>query len=151
MPAETNSDPTSVPNPNAFIGRTEAPTDDDLQTALGPAKKVWDALIADLAAQHEITIHQWKSYSAKSGWSLRLLRKKRTIVWFSPCAGYLQVMFILGDKALQAARESGLSASALQTLDQAPKYPEGTGVRLVIKGSKDIATVKKLVIAKLQN
>jgi len=151
MPAKTKSDSSSVPNPNAFIGRPEAPTEADLETALGPTKPVWDALIADLATQHDVTVHEWKSYSAKSGWALRLLRKKRTIVWLTPCTGYLLATFILGDKALHAAREGTLPANARQALDQAQKYPEGTGVRLEIKGPKDIPAVKKLAIAKLQN
>jgi hypothetical protein len=141
----------SVIAPNAFIGRTESPGDADLSEALGSAKPVWDRLIADLAAQHDVAIQEWKSYSLKSGWSLRLKRGKRTILWLGPCEGCFRVMFILGDKALLAARQSGLSAHALRALDQAERYPEGTGVRLVIKGPKDIPTVKKLAVVKLEN
>jgi hypothetical protein len=60
-------------------------------------------------------------------------------------------MSILGDKAVLAAPQSGLSARALRALDQAERYPEGTGVRLLIKGSKDIPRVKKLAVVKLEN
>jgi hypothetical protein len=136
--------------PNAFIGWTGKPAEADLGKALGPAKLVWDGLIADLV-QQGVTIQEWKSYSPKYGWSLRLLRKKRTIIWLSPCEGCFQVLFILGDRAVEAARGCGLSAGALAILDQAPKYPEGTGVRLLIKGPKDIPTVKKLAAVKLEN
>jgi len=138
-------------SPNAFIGRTGRPTGSDLAKALGPAKPVWDGLIADLAAQHDVGIQEWNSYSLKAGWSLRLKRGKRTILWLVPCEGCFRVSFILGDKALLAARQSGLSARALRALDQAEKYPEGTGVRLLIKGPKDIPTVKKLAEIKLRN
>jgi len=141
----------SVMTPNAFIGKTDRPTDADLDKALGPAKPVWDGLIADLAAQHDVAIQEWKCYSPKAGWSLRLKRGKRTIVWLGPCEGCFRVMFILGDKALLAARQSGLSARALRVLDQAERFPEGTGVRLLIKGPKDIPTVKKLAVVKLEN
>jgi hypothetical protein len=137
--------------PNAFIGWTGKPAEADLCKALGPAKPVWDGLIADLAAQHGVTIQEWKSYSPKYGWSLRLLRGKRTIVWLGPCEGCFQVLFILGDRAVEAARGCGLSAGALAILDEAPKYPEGTGVRLLIKGPKDMPTVKKLAAVKLEN
>jgi hypothetical protein len=61
------------------------------------------------------------------------------------------VAFILGAKALQAARASGLSAAGLQALDRAVKYPEGTGVRLLIKSAKDVGVVKKLAAAKIEN
>ena len=141
----------SVMTPNAFIGRTGRPSDADLDKALGQTKAVWDGLIAGLAADHDIAVQEWKCYSVKAGWSLRLKRGKRTILWLGPCAGCFRVMFILGDRALEAARQSGLSAKALRVLDQAEKYPEGTGVRLLIKGQGDIPTVKKLVVAKLEN
>lgn len=137
--------------PNAFIGRAGRPTDADLAEALGPIKPVWDGLIADLAAKHDVTIQEWSSYSLKAGWSLRLKRGKRTIVWLSPCDGCFRVAFILGDKALLAARQGGLSARALLALDEAQRYPEGTGVRLLINGPKDISTVKKLAVVKLDN
>ena len=37
--------------PNAFIGRTEKPTDADLSEALGLAKPVWDGLVTDMAVK----------------------------------------------------------------------------------------------------
>lgn len=137
--------------PNAFIGRTESPTDADLANSLGPTKLLWDGLIADMAAQHDVTVQEWSSYSVKAGWSLRLKLGKRTILWMAPCEGHFRVAFILGDKAVLAARKSRLSASALRILDQAQKYPEGTGIRLQIKGPQDLATVKKLAVIKLRN
>jgi hypothetical protein len=137
--------------PNAFIGKPGEPSATDLEKALGPAKLAWDRLIADLEGEHGVAGREWKSYSAKSGWSLRLKRGSRTIVWLAPCSGCFRVAFILGDKALHAARQSGLSASALAILDQAEKYPEGTGVRLLIKCPGDLSTVRKLALAKLEN
>ena len=137
--------------PNAFIGRSEKPTAADLDNALGAARPIWDGLITDLAAQHEVTIQEWSSYSPKHGWALRLKRGKRTILWLGPAMGCFTVAIILGGRAMVAARQSKLSAAALRALDEAPKYPEGTGVRLVIKGPKDIPTVKKLATVKLEN
>ena len=137
--------------PNAFIGRTELPTDAELVQALGAAKPVWDGLIAGLAAQHGVSGREWKCYSTKTGWALRLLRGKRTILWLSPCQGCFRVAFILGDKALLAAQHGALSAQAMRAFQQAERYPEGTGVRLLIKGPKDIPTVRKLAVAKLEN
>ncbi len=137
--------------PNAFIGRTDIPADADLDQALGAAKPVWDALIAGLAAQHGVSGREWKCHSAKAGWALRLLRGKRTILWLSPCQGCFRVAFAMGDKALLAAQHSGLSAQAMRALQQAERYPEGTGVRLLVKGPRDIPAVMKLAVAKLEN
>lgn len=141
----------SAPPVNAFIGKTSRPSDSDLERALGRAKPLWDRLIADLASEHEVAIQEWKSYSAKAGWSLRLMRGQRTIVWLAPCDGFFQVVFIFGDRALMAARQSRLSARVLRALDEAPRYPEGTAVRLKIRAAKDIPLVKTLAAIKLQN
>ena len=142
---------TGVVVPNAFIGRTAKPTDDELAAALGPAKPLWDGLVGDLAAEHGVADAEWSSYSPKAGWSLRMKRGKRTIVWLSPHEGCFQVTFILGGKAVAAARECGLPARILKALDEAPKYPEGTGLRLLVKGPRDIPAIGKLAAVKLLN
>lgn len=141
----------STPHANAFIGRTQAPTGDDLSKALGRAKPVWDGLVAEMTTQYGVAPQEWKSNSAKAGWALRLLRGKRTILWLSPFEGCFEVVFILGDKALAAARQAGLSAYGLRALESARKYPEGTGVRLLVKAGRDLPTVKKFATAKLEN
>ncbi len=137
--------------PNAFINKPDKPTNDELTAELGPAKALWDQLIADLAEECDAGIQEWKSYSPKYGWSLRLKHKKRTIVYLSPHRGCFGVAFILGDRAVQAARQSKLPRRVLTIIDEAPRYPEGTGVRLEVKGAKDIAIVKKLATIKMEN
>lgn len=134
----------SAPAQNAFLGKTTRPSDSDLGKALGRAKPLWDQLVAELASEHDVTTQEWKSYSAKLGWSLRLKRGTRTIVWLAPCAGCFQVLFTFGEKALTAIRQTALPARVRRALDEAPKYPEGTGVRFQITTAKDIAAVKAL-------
>jgi len=136
---------------NAFIGKAQKPTDAELAAALGPAKATWDQLLAELAQEHGVNIHEWKCYSPKWGWSLRAKRKARTIIWLSPSESCFTVLFILGGKAMQAARQSRLSQRVVKAMNDAPKYPEGTGVRLRVKSSRDIATLKKLALIKLEN
>jgi hypothetical protein len=134
--------------PNAFIGEPRKPTDKQLATALGPAKAVWDQLLANLA-ELGATGQEWKSYSPKAGWSLRLKRKERTIVWLGPCPGIVRVAFILGDRAVEAAREAKLPARVTKALDTATRYPEGTALRIETKNARDITTIIKLAEIKL--
>jgi hypothetical protein len=137
---------------NAFIGRETKPSDADVSAALGPAKETWDHFLDGLARDHAVEGREWKSYAPKKwGWSLRVLRKKRTIVWLSPGAGGFNVLFILGDKAMAAARAAKLPKSVAQAIATAPKYPEGTGVRLVVKSPRSLAALKKLAAIKVGN
>ena len=87
-------------SPNAFIGRTKPPTDEELSTELGAARALWDELITELA----LPIQEWNSYSPKAGWSLKLKLKKRTILYLAPCHGKFRVAFVLGAKAVEIGR-----------------------------------------------
>jgi hypothetical protein len=138
--------------PNAFIGKPGMPTDDDLAAELGrSAKALWDRLLAGLAEEHNIVTQEWNSYSRKAGWSLRLKRDQRTILYLSPCRGCFRASFALGGKAVEAARGSGLPQRVIQIIDSAKRYAEGTGVRIDVNGPADIAIVMKLAAIKLAN
>ncbi len=142
---------TSNVPPNAFIGRTKAPSERDLTTALGAAKPLWDLIVVDMAQELGLTDREWKSYGSKYGWALRLKRGKRNIVHLSPGHERFNVLFILGDRAVNAARASRLGRAAAKRLDEAPRYPEGTGIRLEVWRPKDIPLIKKLARIKLEN
>jgi hypothetical protein len=137
-------------NPNAFIGKTTQPTAEEVAVALGSTADIWKQLVEWLAEQG-IANPEWKSYSPKAGWSVRLKVKKINIIYLSPCSGCFRVAFIFGDKAVAAARQSNLSKSTLKLLDEAPRYPEGTGLRLTVKSPKDLAAIRKLALIKLAN
>lgn len=135
---------------NAFIGKTTKPTETEVVAALGSTAALWKQLVEWMAEQGA-TIQEWNSYSPKAGWALKLKQKKRTIVYLAPCAGHFRIAFILGERAVAAARQSNLSKSTLKLLDEAPRYPEGTGVRLMVKATKDLAAIKKLALIKMAN
>lgn len=138
-------------DPNAFIGKQEAPTNDELAAALGPAKRLWDELMDELRAEYDLVTQEWNSHSRKAGWSLRLKRGKRNILYLSPCRGSFRASFALGDKAVAAARESGLPGRVLRIINESKRYAEGTGVRIDVNARDDIVIVRKLAGIKLQN
>jgi hypothetical protein len=136
--------------PNAFIGKTTKPTEAEVAAVLGSTAALWKQLVGWLAEQGA-AIQEWNSYSPKAGWALKLKQKKRTIVYLGPCDGCFRVAFILGDRAVMAARKSDLAKSTLKIIDEAPRYAEGTGVRLIVKAEKDLAAIKKLALIKMAN
>jgi hypothetical protein len=137
--------------PNAFIGKTAQPTSEELSAALGSSAVVWKELLDWLAQEKGVTDQEWNSSSPKYGWALRMKLKKRNILYLAPCAGCFRVAFALGDKAMSAARESKLSKSVFKTLVEAPHYAEGTGIRLMVHQSKDLAPIRILAAIKLAN
>jgi hypothetical protein len=137
--------------PNAFIGRTRIPTDADVAAVLGPAKPLWDSIVVEMAQELGLADREWKSYGAKYGWALRLQRGKRNIVHLAPSHGCFNVLFILGDRAVSAARASRLGRAATKLIDEAPHYPEGTGIRLEVRRERDVPLIRKLARIKLEN
>ena len=137
--------------PNAFVGWTSAPTEADVAKALGPAKSVWDAIVVELFDDLGLTLREWKSYGKKLGWALQLRRGKRNILHLGPQEGSFVVLLILGDRAMEKARGARLSAAAVERLDAAPRYPEGTGIRFEPTRAKDLPLILKLARIKLEN
>jgi Protein of unknown function (DUF3788) len=138
--------------PNAFIGKAEQPSPEEVAAALGPAAGSWNELIAWMATTLGVAFQEWKGiYVHKYGWSFRLKLKKRTIVHMAPCRGCFRVAFVLSDKALAAAKEAKMPAKIQKALAEAPRYPEGNGLRLVVTKPADLAPIHKLAKIKLAN
>src|SRR5689334_13687125 len=126
---------------NAFIGKPAAPSDAELAAELGAAHALWNQIRSETPLPGE-----WRSYSKKAGWSMRLKKKDRNIVYLIPGHGGFDVSFALGDRAVAAAKERGLATM----VEGAKRYAEGTAVRFAVESPKDVANVRKLIEIKLE-
>jgi hypothetical protein len=134
---------------SVFDDKHTPPTPASLHDALGKAASAWtilkDAVSQDCAPVQE----EWGFAGAQFGWSLRLKRGKRVIVYLTPCKGHFLASFALGDKACAAASAARLPARILDLIARAPKYAEGRGVRIPVRTERDTAAVRSLVAIKL--
>ena len=129
---------------SAFADKAHEPTDDDLRLVLGKAHEAWSRLIELVTARIDQILPVWGFTSEVTGWGLRLKRKGRVILYMTPCKGHFLVSFALSEKAVDAARERKLSASLLKAIDTAPKYPEGRGLRLEVRQSREVSALATL-------
>jgi hypothetical protein len=136
---------------NAFIGKATEPTPEELATVLGPTSELWQELVHSLINEPGVTEIEWNSLKPKYGWNLILKAKKRRIVYLGPCTECFKVSFVLGDKAMAAARSGNFAKTIVKILNEAPHYPEGTGVRLTVKNALPLPAIRKLVKIKLAN
>ena len=136
---------------NAFAGQSVAPSRKELAAVLGPKLALWTKLISDLRQELKLDAEDWHSSGAKYGWSYRLQLKKRNIVYLGPRIGSFVAAFALGDKAVAAARQSGLSDRVLKMLAEAKRYAEGTALRIEVSSPEDLDVVKTLARIKVEN
>ena len=128
-----------------------APSKREIAGLLGKAGALWTGLHNDLSSQFGPLEEKW-SFSRKTDhWALQLKerKKKRTVLYLIPLSGCFQAAFALGEKACSAAQVSTLPAAVLETIEHAPKYPEGRGVRLDVRSRKDVEHVKALAVIKM--
>lgn len=134
---------------SALDDKSQVPTESDLKSVLGPAMKLWDEFRDSLASEFPPLTDKWGFSGVRWGWSLALRQKKRTIVYLTPSVAFFYAGFALGEKAVAAARESGLPPSVLTIIDAAPKYAEGRGVRLEIHTAEDVSHALAVAAAKM--
>lgn len=134
---------------NAFVGRTSQPSAREVEAALGPSVTAWKEFVHWMEHEEGITTEEWKSDGPKWGWSLRLKRRDRTIVYLAPCTGCFRAAFILGDRAMEAARHTSFPARVADLIANSPHYAEGTGIRMMVKNAADLAPIRRLAEIKL--
>jgi hypothetical protein len=139
-----------VPN-SIFTDKSVKPNDQNLAEALGASYKYWQELRTHLEGEYGELIEEWKFYSQKFGWTLKLLRKKRNLFFFTPCSKYFRLAFVFGDKAVAAIEKSDLPKTLIKELVNAKRYPEGRGLRIEVKSRKDIELIITLVNIKINN
>ncbi len=133
MPLSVFDDPNQPPEPA------------ELRRRLGSAATAWNALVAGVAGRCPPIEEVWKFGGAKLGWSLRLLRKGRVLLYLTPQEGRFLAGLVLGGKAVAAAREAGLSPALLAQVEAAPQYAEGRGLRVELTAGGDVEGLLLLV------
>ena len=136
---------------SAFDDRTAAPTEDAVRDVLGDATSLWNALRAEVAAAYPPLDSEWVWGGKPYGWSLRLRRKKRAVLYMTPCAGRFRASLALGEKAAGAAPAAGLAAHLLRAIDEAPRFAEGRALRLEVRDSADVADVLAAAALKMSH
>jgi uncharacterized protein DUF3788 len=133
---------------SALDEKARHPTSDQLRTVLGRAYRPWLKLLALIGERIDPATPVWKF---STGWSLRVLHKDRVIVYLIPQQNQFLVSFALGEKAVAAARAAKLSAAVLRVIDDAPRYAEGRGVRIPVRGDRHLTTLARLAQIKREN
>jgi len=141
--------PASAMALSVFEDKAHVPSPAELTRVLGGSARLWFRIVDEVTREHGPVVEQWNHAGARFGWSLRLRRKDRVVLYLTPQSKGFLAGVVVGEKAARAARERRLPAAALALLEAAPRYAEGRGVRLTVRTLKEVEIVLHLVALKL--
>ena len=121
----------------------------DLALLLGPTAHLWTELQEAIGAEFAPVTERWVYGGAEYGWSCRLERGKKGILYMFPDAGHFRAGMALSDAAREAALGSDLPPAIREGLAAATKAMEGCPVRLAVRTADDMALVLELAKIKL--
>lgn len=127
------------------------PNDEMLAVELGKTKGYLDKIGMFIKETYGDLTLEWKFYSQKSGWILKMFNKKRNVLFIIPCKGYFRVTFTFGDKAVVEVLSSGLPEFIKHEVFTARKYSEGRTIQLEVKTDKQFENIINLIQIKLKN
>lgn len=133
---------------SACDDKSRVPTPAQIERILGKSAGLWTELIDGVAEKAGGVTTAWNFPGAKYGWSLRLKKKERVILYMTPQRGTFLVGVVLGEKAVKAAQEEHVSSSALRLIDEAPRYAEGRGIRLPVASRRALRVALELAALK---
>lgn len=134
---------------SAFDDEVGPPDAGELAAMLGRASRLWDELVRRMAETYPPVTEAWNHGGDKFGWSLRLKRKDRNLLYMTPQMGQFLLGVVLGEPASERAREERAPDAVLEVIEAAPRYGEGRGIRIPVRTEDDLAVALALAALKL--
>ena len=137
-------------NTDFLSDKTAEPDDIKVVELLADKALLWAEFKAFLKNNIGEVKEDWKFYSAKSGWIMKVLLGKRNLFFMKPGDSTFLIAFVFGDKAVAEVIKSSLPDGIKTELSEAKKYAEGRGLQVHVKTADEIEIVKKLVEIKVK-
>jgi hypothetical protein len=125
--------------------KVAAPSDAELEAALGSAFPLWNAVIRLVEETCSPLDQAWKPSKSEFGKLCLLQFKQRTLLYLTPDLDCVWIAMVLGERAFQLAMSSTLPVGIKQLLLAAKPYAEGRGIRFAISSAEELPTVARLL------
>lgn len=122
----------------------QPPSESEMRAVLGEAYPAFQVLVGGARP----ATAEWRRYTKKSPWVLKVSERKRSLFYARPDNGHLRVTVLLGERAVEAALAGRVSKRLHASIRNAKAYPEGRPVTVVVKRPSDLAKVEELIAVK---
>jgi hypothetical protein len=136
---------------SAFMDKDRQPDDKALAATLEKTFTLWKQISDYVLSCYPKAQKEWNYPGAKYGWSFRIKDKKRAIIYLLPREKYFKAAFVFGQKATEVILDSDISPEIISELTTAKVYGEGRGIRIDVKGKKDLDAILFLIDTKIAN
>lgn len=130
-----------------FTDKDHEPTKDEISTALGPAKPLWDELVQFIEENYQIA-GEFLFYGKKYGWTRRYRKSGKALTSLFPAKGCFIAQVVLNPPQTEKALGANLSKSTLQMIKEAKAYHDGRWLFIKVASKKDTDDIKQLLLAK---
>jgi hypothetical protein len=134
-----------------FVNKSELPSIDNLQIALGDTFEIWKNIEAIAFENYPKAKANWFFSSQKFGWSYRVKDSKRVIIYLLPRDNFFKIAFIFGQNATEKIFESNVSENIKSALKEAKVYAEGRGIRIDVRDRSNFHDIQELIKIKIMN
>ena len=111
-----------------FDNKAIVPDDNMVAMALGESYSLWVDIQSHVKESYPNIFGEWKFYGKASGWSYKLLSKKRNVLFFVPLDGCFRIRVCLAEKTIEKVELCDLPEDVKKAYSLATAYTEGLSV-----------------------
>jgi hypothetical protein len=134
-----------------FDNKFVKPQDADLPGVLDKSNLLWEDLKDFLEREYYPILEEWKFYGSSTGWGLLVKNVNKTILYLYPSRNYFTVLFVFGEKAVEAVAVSPLPKDLINKVQEAKRHTEGRSFYIDVRNQYDLEVIKQLIQIKIKN
>ena len=124
-----------------FVEKDKQPTGKSLAEALGGSYESF----VELVRLTDSLIQDWKFYSPKYGWSLKVFQKKKVLFYLTPNAGQFSYGMALRESERDLILGSNISDELKVVLADEKKVMEGYPLRLEVQNNQQLTDINTVI------
>jgi len=128
--------------------KEQFPTEEIIFSHLADNKQHWQSLFTELHERYSEFEEQWRFYKDGNAWLLKIVKKKKTVLWVTVFDGFFKTTFYFGEKAEPIIMSSDLPEN-LKEQYRTNKYGKIRGITVTPHSSDNLKEVFSLITLKL--
>ncbi len=132
-----------------FLDKNNPPTQEEILALIGQLQTHWQALNDYLQTYYDFT-PELKFFTKKYGWSIRYVRRGKTLCYLFPDLNSFKVLIVLGSKDTQKVDShiEELSPETRRIFTETPQLHDGRWLWIKITDPLQVNDIKILLSAK---